>query len=253
MRVNVSVCMATFNGAKYLNRQLDSILLQLQENDEIVIVDDCSTDNTVSLIKAYSLQNIKLFVNKKNYGHVKSFEIALSLAAHDIILLSDQDDVWIPGRLNTLIYKLGGDQSALLTSNFGLIDENDVCLPDPKCTLLEIDSTAYIKNYIGLFLGKRPYFGCAMILRKGLLEIALPFPVSIEGHDVWLAFCANALKSNSHLEAKTINRRLHSGNLTSINRRSIFRVALTRYRMFICTIILSYRLVHKYVRILSIH
>lgn len=248
MRSGVSVCLATFNGATYLKNQLDSIFSQIQPNDEVIIVDDCSTDNTVSLIKEYDVNNIKLFVNDRNYGHVKAFETALSLATNDIILLSDQDDVWLTGRLNLLIDKCKNEKILLFTSNFGLIDESGLNLPDPKFKLHAIDSSAYIRNIMGIFLGKRPYYGCAMIIRRRLLDFALPFSTCVEGHDVWLAFCANVLQSSSHLEQKTINRRLHSNNLTAITRRPFFKIALTRYRMFICIIIIIFRLMHRLVR-----
>jgi glycosyltransferase involved in cell wall biosynthesis len=237
--------MATYNGGKYLTRQLDSILSQIKSKDEVVIVDDCSTDDTVEIIKNYNCNNIKLFLNDRNQGHVKSFEKAIGLASNDIILLSDQDDVWLPERLNKLIDKCYVKKMALLTSNFGLIDENDLSLPDPKHKLREIDSNLHIRNIFNIYLGKRPYFGCAMIFRRDLLDIAFPFPAWVEGHDVWLALCSNALKSNFHIELKTINRRLHSSNLTSLSRRPFFDIAVTRYRMFMCTITILFRLVQR--------
>jgi glycosyltransferase involved in cell wall biosynthesis len=243
--------MATYNGGKYLTRQLDSILSQIKSTDEVVIVDDCSTDDTVEIIKNYNCNNIKLFLNDRNQGHVGSFEKAISLAKNDIILLSDQDDVWLPERLNKLIVKCYIEQTALLTSNFGLIDENDLSLPDPKYSLREIDSNLHFSNITNIFLGKRPYFGCAMILRRDLIDIAFPFPAWVEGHDVWFALCSNALQSNSHFELKTINRRLHSSNLTSLNRRPLLDIAVTRYRMFMCTITILFRLVRRAVLIRS--
>ena len=243
MRQGVSICIATYNGAKFIKWQIDSILVQILSADEIIIVDDCSTDETVSIIANYGCNNIKLIQNAVNRGHVKSFEIALGLAKNEIILLSDQDDTWLPERLSKLINKYMTECVALVTSNYGQIDEDDSNIRDPKYRLHEADSGSHLLNIIGLFFGTRPYYGCAMIMNKKLLDVALPFPKWVEGHDVWLALCANAMQSNFHFEQKTLNRRLHSNNLTSRARRPILKVLLTRYRMFMCLNTILFRLI----------
>lgn len=241
----MSICIATYNGAKFIEKQIDSILREILSSDELIIVDDCSTDETVSIIASYGCENIKLFKNAVNRGHVKSFEMALGMANNNFILLSDQDDIWLPGRLGELINKSTTEDVALVTSNFGQIDEDDFDIGNPRYRLFEADSKSYLLNIVGLFLGTRPYFGCAMIMNKKLLDIALPFPKWVEGHDIWLALCANALNSNFHLEQKTLNRRLHSNNLTSLARRSILKIVVTRYRMLICLSIILFRLMGK--------
>jgi glycosyltransferase involved in cell wall biosynthesis len=241
MREGVSICIATYNGAKFIKKQIDSILREILPSDELIIVDDCSTDETVSIIRRYGQKNIKLFQNAVNCGHVKSFEMALGMARNNYILLSDQDDIWLPGRLGDLINKSTAEGVALVTSNFGQIDEDDFNIGNSRYRLLEADSKSHLLNIIGLFWGTRPYFGCAMIINRKLLDIALPFPKWVEGHDVWLALCANAMHSNFHLEQKTLNRRLHSNNLTSLARRPILKILVTRYRMLMCLSIILFR------------
>lgn len=251
MRPPITVCMATFNGALYLNEQIDSILTQLETNDELIIVDDCSTDKTTTIIKSYQSKIVKIFSNNENCGHVKTFESALRLATNDIILLSDQDDIWIPGRVSLILNELLSSSCLLATSNFGLIDESGNLLQDPAVILLKENSTTSISNYIGLFLGKRPYFGCTMALHRDLLKIALPIPIFVESHDIWLALISNALMRNWHIERQTVLRRIHSRNLSPRKRRPMAKIVYSRIKMFLCTAIIMLRIFNHRIKITS--
>jgi glycosyltransferase involved in cell wall biosynthesis len=242
MRLPVTVCMATFNGALYLKEQIDSILTQLNTGDELVIVDDCSTDNTVTLIKSYQNDIVKIFTNNENRGHVRTFETALRLAKNDIILLSDQDDIWISGRVSLLLNELLYSRCLLATSNFGLIDESGHLLQDPTVMLLKENSTTSISNYIGILLGKRPYFGCTMALRRDLLKIALPIPSFVESHDIWLALISNALVSNLHVERQTVLRRIHFHNLSPRKRRPAVKLLYSRFNMLLSAATIIFRI-----------
>lgn len=103
----ISLVMATYNGAKYIREQLDSILNQTVVPDEIIVVDDCSTDNTISVLSEYKDKgNIKIFVNEKNKGVNANFEYAISLAQGDYICISDQDDVWFPNKIEVSLSKI---------------------------------------------------------------------------------------------------------------------------------------------------
>ena len=88
----ISVCMATYNGEKYLREQVGSILTQLGENDELVVSDDGSTDSTIDILKSYNDPRIKIFINTGRHGVNSNFENALRHADGDYIFLSDQDD-----------------------------------------------------------------------------------------------------------------------------------------------------------------
>lgn len=103
----ISLVMATYNGAKYLREQLDSIYGQTVVPDEIIIVDDCSTDNTLSVLSEYKERgNLKIYVNEKNKGVNANFERAITLAQGDYICISDQDDVWFPNKIEASLSKL---------------------------------------------------------------------------------------------------------------------------------------------------
>ena len=103
----ISVCMATFNGEKYIKEQIESILSQISLSDELVISDDKSTDNTLDIIRDFNDPRIKLYIHEKDHGFVRNFENALTKSNGDIIFLSDQDDIWMPDKVNTTLRVLG--------------------------------------------------------------------------------------------------------------------------------------------------
>lgn len=98
----ISVCLATYNGQQYILEQLQTILPQLSEDDEIIISDDNSTDNTVNLIKSINDNRIKIFINKSGKRiYTKNFENAINHSLGDFIFLCDQDDVWMPNKVES--------------------------------------------------------------------------------------------------------------------------------------------------------
>ena len=104
MKISVALC--TYNGEEYLANQLDSILHQTVSVNEIVICDDLSFDTTVDIIKEYKERFPKLFkvfINEKNVGYVKNFEKAITVCSGDLIFLSDQDDLWKPDKVETVL------------------------------------------------------------------------------------------------------------------------------------------------------
>ena len=111
----ISVCIATYNGEKYIKRQLESILSQLTDVDEIVISDDGSNDNTISIINELNDNRVRIIYNQGPHGFVPNFENAIRNAVGDIIILSDQDDEWITGKVNATV-------DAMKTYDFVYVD-----------------------------------------------------------------------------------------------------------------------------------
>jgi glycosyltransferase involved in cell wall biosynthesis len=218
MRPKVSVCIATYNGENYLEAQIRSILEQLAENDEVVVVDDCSTDNTVKILNELRDNRIKIYANESNRGHVFSFSRSISLANNDIIFLSDQDDIWISGRVGLMIDKLIGTNKLLATSNSDFINSAGEKINYSIDGVSERDSSKYIKNIFSIFRGDTTYFGCGMAFKKELVKVILPIPSHVESHDLWIAFAGNLLRSNLHLNEKTFLRRIHSNNASVVER-----------------------------------
>lgn len=234
MRSNISVCMAAYNGSKYIKQQIDSILCQLQSGDELIIVDDCSTDNTFEIIKNIEWSGLRVYQNEKNLRHVKTFARAIDLAINPIIFLSDQDDIWLENRVNLMVAELERHESVLLLSrhaNFhGTPDRMTIDKQEfaQKSTML-LPFVALIKLLIGE--SQLPYFGCSMAFRRELKKLLLPFPEKVEAHDHWIAFCAVAYGSFLFVDYPTVQRRVHDKNLSPTTRRSIELVIKTRIRL----------------------
>src|SRR3954468_282352 len=134
-----SVCMATFNGETYVGRQLQSILDQLSADDEVIVVDDCSTDGTIEAIRRLNDPRIAVYVNDRNRREVYSFSRAISLAQHQDIFLSDQDDIWLPGRVALMTEALHG--ALLVTTNFDWMDQDERWLQVSYDGVLPADSS----------------------------------------------------------------------------------------------------------------
>ena len=119
--MKISVCLATFNGEKYLQQQIESILIQLGDNDELIISDDGSSDQTLNIIESFSDKRIHIFHNKMNHGFIGNFENALRIATGDYIFLSDQDDVWSSDKLRISLQAL--EKADLIVHDAEMIDD----------------------------------------------------------------------------------------------------------------------------------
>jgi glycosyltransferase involved in cell wall biosynthesis len=215
--------MATYQGERYVERQLRSILEQLGENDEVIVVDDCSTDRTIELVERLNDPRIAVFRNQMNRREVYSFGKAIEIAKGDIVFLSDQDDVWLPGRVQLMVSRLQVSNTALITSNFEWMDESERPLDVAFAGISSAASTHYFRNIVDIFIGKTNYFGCAMAFRRELVPLVAPIPAYVESHDLWIALAANQIGSNLHIDDKTLRKRRHGNNTTStVSSRPLF-------------------------------
>lgn len=221
--VRVSVCMATYNGTAYLREQLDSILAELEPQDEVIIVDDSSSDGTVTMLAAVDDPRVRVFLREHNRGYVRTFEESLQRATGDVLMLADQDDVWIPGRRTLFLAALEND--AVAASNLVLLG-SDAPLPPPipgiSWRLGAGASSHALRNELRILAGIAPYFGCAMAIRRDVVDRILPFPGFLtESHDLWIATFANAHRTMRHIDEPTIRRRLHEDNTSPARPRGV--------------------------------
>lgn len=226
-----SICLATYNGERFIGEQMESILNQINNDDEIIIVDDCSNDNTVNILKSINDPRINIYVNEINEGHVFSFERSIALAKNEIIFMSDQDDIWLENRYQLLKSELIKNNALLVSSNSNFIDSLGNNLDMTLIQLKREDSSNYFFNIVNIFLGKAGYYGCCMVFKKELIKFILPFPSYIESHDLWIAMVANYKKSNIHFDAKTLARRIHGTN-ASIGKRPFLKSVFSRFIFF---------------------
>lgn len=238
----VSVCMATYNGEHYLAEQVSSILAQMNADDELVVVDDASKDGTVAYLESLGDPRIRVYRNIDNLGHVQSFAKAIGLACHKYILMADQDDVWINGRLSAMRDALDAG-FFLVSTNSEFMDGEGRLIQPLHPDLKEEDSYFYLSNIVRIFTGRAYYDGCAMGLRDELRQLVLPIPGYVESHDLWIAMAANAAGSNLHLARRTLCRRIHGGNASVVSRplvrklgsRAIFFISLLHIGLRILT------------------
>jgi len=221
----ISVCIATYNGEKYIKEQINSILYQLEENDEIIVSDDGSTDKTLEIIKELNDKRIKIFYNNGLKGHTYNFESALTHSSGDYIFFSDQDDVWLPNKVRIMSEYL--KKYSAVFSDAVVVDEylNTI---KPSFFQLRNSGKGVFKNFY-----KNSYFGFGMAFNKDLLHFALPFPVQKEmGHDMILGFIANMKNSIIFIDDKLTLYRRHDMSVTRLGtkqkRRHLIEIAIGR-------------------------
>lgn len=232
----VSVCVATYRGARYVREQIDSILVQLGPEDEIVVVDDASPDETWEVLHSIGDPRLRLHRNAANAGYVRTFERALTLASGDVLLLSDQDDVWTPEHVRLFADALrGADVAASNLATLGGPRRIRSPFGHWDWRLHSRGSRRNIRNVVGVFVGNMPYHGCAMGLTRDGLARAVPFPSFLyESHDLYLALLGNCTRSIAHIDERTVLRRFHDANTSSRRPRGIRGVLRSRRLLLHC-------------------
>ncbi len=209
--MKISVCMATYNGEKYILEQLNSILVQIKDSDEIIISDDHSTDNTIEVIKSLNDKRILISYNNGDKGFTSNFENALRQATGDFIFFSDQDDVWLPGKVDTVSFHL--QEYDLVVTNSKVTDE-----------FLNVTNESFFSIFDsgpGIFknLAYNTYYGYSMAFRKQILEYALPFPKNREvAFDIWIGFVSEIIGKVKFVKEPFVLYRRNNNTVTTIKK-----------------------------------
>lgn len=224
--------MATFNGEKYVKEQVASILAQLSSHDELIVSDDGSTDNTIQILNSFQDKRIIICKNEGTHGYTPNFENALKKASGDYIFLSDQDDVWINGKVDKCLRYLQEYDfvySDCITTNAELIPFD----------YSHIDSMKIRRGFWHVMLRNR-YLGCCMAFRKKVLTASLPFPKKYKllEHDTWFASLANKYFTVFILKEPLIYYRRHGGNtsdggIEKTKKNSVFNMFIRRLYRFV--------------------
>ncbi|MBO5181984.1 MAG: glycosyltransferase family 2 protein [Paraprevotella sp.] len=181
----ISVCMATYNGQKYIKEQIDSILCQLSGEDELVVSDDHSTDDTVAIVQSYADKRIKCYLNEGMKGVAHNFENALRYASGDVIFFADQDDVWLPGKVERMTRFLREGNYDVVTCNCSLVDANLNIIKEKH-----YDEHWPIHRSVPGNLVQNVWLGCCMAFTREVRDACLPFPPRVVAHDLWVALFA---------------------------------------------------------------
>lgn len=222
----ISVCIATYNGSKYIKEQLDSILCQLSYDDEIIISDDNSTDNTLNIIKEINDSRIKIVIFKRDKSNIQpihlvttNFENALKYAKGDLIFLADQDDVWLPNKVKVMSKYL--DVYDYVVSDCYITDAN----LNIKHNTRFYKGSHFTKNRWMALILPTPYQGSCAAFRRCVLNRSVPFPKGIQSHDRWIGYIASFFYSYIIIPDSLILYRRHEYNTstaTENNKSSIF-------------------------------
>ena len=217
----ISVCMATYNGERFIREQLESILSQLPADAEIVIADDGSTDDTLSVVSSLNDSRIRVLSAENHLGVIYNFERTLHSAKGDIIFLADQDDVWLPGKVEKVLEKLK-------TCDLVMHDAYMSCDGVRGRRLSEIRpyGAGVMRNW-----WKNGFTGCCMAFRKNVLEKALPFPKNLPMHDQWLGLIAEKYFKVGYLPELLIDYRQHSANATHIEKSPAGLIQKIKWRL----------------------
>lgn len=215
----ISVCLTSHNGEKYIKQQVDSILCQLAPEDEVVISDDGSTDNTLSILSEYNDSRIKIFnfkqTGKSKHSHwfvTKNFENALDHAIGDVIFLSDQDDYWLPNKVEVCLQEL--QSCDLVVHNLRITDGE---LNDRGKNMFEKGFA--FGNYL---MKEGSYFGCSMAFNRRILDVSLPFPRKLLVHDIWIGLIAEIIGKVHYIEEPLILYRVREESISHAVRNSLW-------------------------------
>lgn len=212
MRPIISVCLASYNGEKFIRQQLSSILSQLGENDELIISDDSSKDRTISLISDLNDRRIKLISHQSFKNPIYNFENALRHANGEFIFLSDQDDLWVEGKVQFILNDL--KRFDLVVTDCQIIDNNDKLLHE-SFYVINNSKKGFLNN-----LWSNSYLGCCMAFRKEVLRLALPFPKKIPMHDWWLGLVGELFYKTHFSKKRLVLYRRHDQNASSTSEKS---------------------------------
>ncbi len=223
--MKISVALAAYKGEQYISEQLESILSQLGEDDEVIVSDDYPEGKTKDTVLTLASEDKRIrYIEGKGNGVVKNFENALTHCTGDVIFLSDQDDVWMPDKVECVMKEINRGAELVL---------HDASVTD---ALLNIKDESYFSVHgsdLSFFgnLMRNTFVGCCMAFTKELMLETLPFPEGLPMHDWWIALVALKKKRKTVLLRKPlILWRRHGENVTggktSIGRKIAWRLKM---------------------------
>lgn len=215
--------MTTYNGSKYIKEQLDSILDQSFADYELIICDDCSSDDTQLILKKYSKKDsrIKIIFNETNIGFIKNFEQAIKLCTGDYIAFSDQDDIWKKNHLQELVDNIK-DNLMICSDSLLFNDKGTICSMKESLTLDFIPEQQDMFYYL---LFNNFVQGSTSLVKKELFNYVNEFYNNqVFFHDHWLALYAAYLNKLVYLDKQLLLYRQHESNVTNNKKKSFYNL-----------------------------
>lgn len=213
----ISVCIATYNGERYIRQQIESIVCQLNVDDEIIVSDDGSTDGTLDIVKGIGDKRIKIIEGPGRKSPILNFECALKASKGDFIFLSDQDDVWKHDKVEICMKWLKTYHCVVSDA-----EVTDNRLKPLYPSLYDIMQVRQGRIYNTIW--KNGYTGCCMAFRRNVLEASLPFPKNIPMHDIWIGNVAAYKYNVIFIPDRLIHFRRHENTISCNGKGSKFTI-----------------------------
>ena len=223
MDKTIDILLATYNGEKYIKEQIESILNQTYKNIRIIISDDCSKDGTTEILSEFEKidSRIVVYYQKENLGYIRNFEFLVSKVQSEMFMLSDQDDVWLPEKIQKSVELMERKNADLVFGDLEVVDENlktiypsfgDYMLLNRK---IKKCINSYKVNYL-----YNCVTGCTTLVKSKWIEKILPIPSRSKyvPHDYWIGIMVALEGKLAYLEKPYIKYRQHGNNQIGTNK-----------------------------------
>lgn len=218
----ISIAMAVYNGERFLEEQLDSILQQLEPQDELVISYDNSKDRTWEIITSFSERYPQIEIYKNiTPGVTGNFNNALSLCTGDYLFICDQDDRWAENKRAAVLETFEKTGADMVIHNGVHIDSEGKVISEPFFTTYRIGD-GKIRNIL-----RSRSSGCCMAFTREMAQKILPMPPKIDAYDRWIGTVGEFLGKIAYDDRILLYHRMHGDNVTT-NTRSIGVILSTR-------------------------
>lgn len=228
----ISIAIATYNGGRYLREQLESLYTQTRIPDEVVVVDDHSCDNTQEILEEYRIsKGLRYYINDTNLGVNKNFEKSIRLCTGDYIAICDQDDVWLPEKIEKSLDKIKeieGKGPACISSQCNGVDKDLNVVP--RRTRLSCDT----KGVKATLLQDGVSQGCSLMINRKLVDFLKPFPEKWFMYDAYIAYTAACIGEKYNIAEPLMNYRHHANNVVGkhIEKKPFIPRVLNHLRMW---------------------
>ena len=217
MEEKIDILLATYNGEKYVGEQIESILTQTYKNINLIISDDKSQDNTRKIIEEYAKkdQRITIFFQEENLGYIKNFEFLIKQVKSNYFMLSDQDDVWLPEKVEKSIKKLKEENADLVFGDLEVVDQSLYTIYSSFGDFMKLNrkikkcKNSYEMNYL-----YNCVTGCTLLAKSKTIQDFMPIPANSKYvvHDHWIALMTSLHGKLAYIPEKLIKYRQHGDN-----------------------------------------
>lgn len=227
------ILLASYNGEKYISEQLDSIINQTYKNWELIIRDDGSKDETVTILNKYEKKDERIKIlrdDKGNLGFLKNFEELLFNAKEEFVLFSDQDDFWLKNKLEKFVEKIRDLDEKVLSKPLLIHCNSLVC--DDKLEIIKeefIDSKIAKKTNSNIYFFEYIVQGSTSMVNKKMIRESLPFLKSVTLHDRYFHLLSQFLGTRIFIDESLVKYRQHERNAIGASKSILKKIMNKKY------------------------